>query len=586
MQAELSPQSGQLVGGKYRMIRALGHGAMGVVYEAQHMATGKRVAIKWLHPHVMESRSAVERLVREAQASARVRHTNVVDVYDVEREGDTLFLVMEYLEGEPLSSLLERGGVPRHEVIALIVQAMRGVAEAHRQGIVHRDIKPDNIFLAYESDQPLPVPKVLDFGISKLDVPSGGLSLTQTGSTLGTPLYMSFEQLSGQRDVDARSDIYAFGVILYEALTGTMPYVAENFAELAAKVVTTDPVPPHHIRPDISEALEQVVLWAMRKRREERPANLGMLIDALMPFTRPDAPAASAPLHATSMVPPRSVPSLASAPVAASGPALRLDPYAGWNDVLDRDQRSRREMEDRVTALVAGTMSSEFPRKKPSSRGGAWLGLGVLVVLAGGGLAVASTLRNDLAHGPDSVPPESEAAERAPEPAKVAEPSTAAQPAAVQNEPAAPAEAPPAVAEPDPAPEQKPIEPLDAAPTQVEQVEIPPAAPAHQPPAAGQHPARPAGGKGAAKGAAASKPPARGTVWQPSGESTSDGVYVPPSAPAPEAEAPPPPREVAPAQPEPSNLPSVDEFVPAEGRPSPSPGGDDYRAGRPSEEEF
>ncbi|HVZ35899.1 MAG TPA: serine/threonine-protein kinase, partial [Polyangiaceae bacterium] len=252
-QAELLPQPGQLVGGKYRMVRVLGRGAMGAVYEAHHAATGKRVAIKWLHPHVMQSRSAVERLVREAQAAARVRHSNVVDVYDVEREGSALFLVMEYLEGEPLSALITRGGVPLHELVGLLLQAMRGVGEAHRQGIVHRDIKPDNIFLAYEPDQPRPVAKVLDFGISKLEAPNDALSLTQTGSTLGTPLYMSYEQLSGVRDIDGRTDIYSFGVILYEVLTGRLPFEADNFADLAAKVITSEPVPPRQLRPDLPE---------------------------------------------------------------------------------------------------------------------------------------------------------------------------------------------------------------------------------------------------------------------------------------------------------------------------------------------
>ncbi|HEY6876878.1 MAG TPA: protein kinase, partial [Polyangiales bacterium] len=419
MQTELSPQPGQLVGGKYRMIRTLGRGAMGAVYEAEHTGTGKHVAIKWLHAHVMENRMAVERLMREAQASARVRHLNVVDVYDVEREGDALFLVMEYLEGEPLTNMLERGGEPFHVVLGLIAQAMRGVAEAHRQGIVHRDIKPDNIFLAYQRDRAQPIAKVLDFGISKLDTPSGGLSLTQTGSALGTPLYMSYEQLAGSRDVDARSDIYAFGVIMYEALTGMLPYQADNFAELAAKVITTEPPTPRQLRPEIPEALDQIITWAMRKRREERPPNMAALLEALHPFTLPppgQRMSDSLATRATSLPPPppsmsaspgqsgsraqpnatydsglrsgarapqSSTPPPVSAIPSAAPPSLRLPTeFNDWDQGLGA--RQRREMEDRVTALMAGTMS-EYSLPKRGSGAGLWLALGALLVAGAGG---------------------------------------------------------------------------------------------------------------------------------------------------------------------------------------------------------
>ncbi|MET0284321.1 MAG: serine/threonine-protein kinase, partial [Polyangiales bacterium] len=388
------------------MIRQLGQGAMGAVYEAEHVGTGKRVAIKWLHPHVMENRMAVERLMREAQASARVRHMNVVDVYDVEREGDALFLVMELLNGEPLTDMLERGGEPFHVVLSLISQAMRGVAEAHRQGIVHRDIKPDNIFLAYQTDRAQPIAKVLDFGISKLEAPSGGLSLTQTGSALGTPLYMSYEQLAGSRDVDARSDIYAFGVIMYEALTGTLPYSAENFAELAAKVITTDPPTPRQMRPEIPEALDQIINWAMRKRRDERPANLGVLLDALHPFTLPPEMSRlsdSLSTRATSLPPPP--PSMSSSPTSQSG--SRRQPYQGTYDSGMRsgarmpqssspppvgpmpsaappslrlptsyDDYPRNHRNDNRPALMAGTMAEYQLPKRSSS--GAWLVIGAL----------------------------------------------------------------------------------------------------------------------------------------------------------------------------------------------------------------
>jgi len=256
---------------------------MGVVLEAEHMVSGKRVAVKWMRPELASRPEAVERFLREARASARVRHPNVVDVYDVVHEGQAAFLVMELLEGEPLTAVLERGGMPAHELIALLLEAMRGVAAAHREGVIHRDIKPDNIFLARETDRSLRTPKVLDFGISKL---SGGegLALTQTGATLGTPLYMSFEQLCGVRDIDARTDVYAFGVILYEALTGRPPYEAETFPELIVKIANTQPKPPKALRSDIPRTLDRLIQAAMAKERDQRLPSLEVMIRDLEPF--------------------------------------------------------------------------------------------------------------------------------------------------------------------------------------------------------------------------------------------------------------------------------------------------------------
>jgi tRNA A-37 threonylcarbamoyl transferase component Bud32 len=284
----LTPDVGTTIGRRYRVIRRIGEGGMGVVVEAENVVTGKRVAIKWMHPHVAAQPEAAERFLREARASARVRHPNVVDVYDAVHEGDTCFLVMELLEGEPLSFLLERGGMPAHELIALLLDAMRGVVAAHKQGVIHRDIKPDNIFLANESDRAAKVPKVLDFGISKL-VGAEGMSLTRTGATIGTPMYMSYEQLCGVKDIDLRTDIYAFGVVLYEALTGRPPYQAANLPQLVAKMAHTHPAAPRAVRPDIPDALDRLIQRAMAKDRELRFSSLVELIEELQPFASPGA---------------------------------------------------------------------------------------------------------------------------------------------------------------------------------------------------------------------------------------------------------------------------------------------------------
>jgi eukaryotic-like serine/threonine-protein kinase len=258
---------------------------MGTVLEAEHVQTYKRVAVKWLKT---TDRDSQLRLVREAQAAARVRHPNVVDVYDVAQEGDTVFLILECLEGEPLSRLMERGGLPVHEWVALLLPAMRGVAAAHQQGVIHRDIKPDNIFLARVPDAPRPVPKLLDFGISKLEPREHEqLTITSVGTAIGTPMYMSYEQLSGIGDVDARTDVYAFGVVLYEALTGQPPFEAETLSELSIKVATTLPVAPRQLRAEIAEPLERVIMRAMARDRTQRIASMDALIAALEPFASP-----------------------------------------------------------------------------------------------------------------------------------------------------------------------------------------------------------------------------------------------------------------------------------------------------------
>jgi serine/threonine-protein kinase len=274
-----------LDGGKYRVVRLIAAGGMGEVYEAKHTVMDKRVAIKWIRPGLSTKARATERMMQEARAASRIHHPNVVDIYDVNREGDAVYLVMEYLEGETLSDLLARGRMPMHRLIALLVPAMRGVAAAHRHGVVHRDIKPDNIFLASVHDVRDPMPKVLDFGVSKLE-PRGGeqLTLTRSGGTVGTPLYMAYEQLLGSKQVDGRADVYAFGVILYEALTGRLPHVAESYPELIVKVTTASVVPSREHNAEIPAPLDRIISWALAREPEQRIPSMDALIRELEPF--------------------------------------------------------------------------------------------------------------------------------------------------------------------------------------------------------------------------------------------------------------------------------------------------------------
>ncbi|HKU38840.1 MAG TPA: serine/threonine-protein kinase, partial [Polyangiales bacterium] len=266
-------------------MRLLGEGSFGRVFEAKNQASGRQVAIKALHPQWTADREASGRLLQEAHASARVRHRNVIDVYDVDREDDVVFLVMEYLHGEPLTAALARGTLPMHGIVSLLVHAMRGIAALHRHGIVHRDIKPENIFLAREDDEPDFVPKILDFGISKLEVQGAAPRVsTSFGRIMGSPLYMSCEQIENSKLVDHRTDVYACGVVLYEALTGRAPFESESLTGLIGQVLYTNPPPPRQLRPDIPGPLDRAIQRAMAKHPNDRTQSIERLIRDCEPF--------------------------------------------------------------------------------------------------------------------------------------------------------------------------------------------------------------------------------------------------------------------------------------------------------------
>jgi serine/threonine protein kinase len=287
------PEPSHVIADKYVVERSLGQGGMGAVYLVSHRITGKKLALKCLLPQYLDLPELVERFLREAQAAGRIQHRHVVDVFDVGRDGSVLYLVMPYLEGQPLSSLLREKALTLDETLAILLRAMEGVAAAHAQGIVHRDLKPDNIFVCVGPSGRLDDPRVLDFGISKLDDEEKKGSLTKSGVLMGTPHYMSFEQLNSQRDIDARADVYAMGCILYEALAGELPYVADSAPALAIRMMSA---PPKHLsarRPDLPEALVNTVMKAIERERSERHPSLEALIDELRQFA-PDHVSAGA----------------------------------------------------------------------------------------------------------------------------------------------------------------------------------------------------------------------------------------------------------------------------------------------------
>ncbi|MGH7283466.1 MAG: serine/threonine-protein kinase, partial [Polyangiaceae bacterium] len=235
---------GTLIDGKYRIERELGAGGMGFVVLAFHMGLEERVAVKMLLPDALADLEAVSRFSREAKAAARIKSEHVARVLDVSTLDDgTPYIVMEYLEGSDLEQVIEaKGPLPVEDAVDYLLQACEALVEAHARGVVHRDLKPGNLHLSNRADGS-PLVKVLDFGISKIATRENDGKVTTTSALLGSPLYMSPEQMKATRDVDGRSDIWAIGVVLYELLTGQSPFAAPSMPQVCARVLDTDPDP-------------------------------------------------------------------------------------------------------------------------------------------------------------------------------------------------------------------------------------------------------------------------------------------------------------------------------------------------------
>ncbi|NLE85908.1 MAG: protein kinase [Myxococcales bacterium] len=276
-------QPGDLLAGKYRIERVLGRGGMGVVVSAVHEALDERVALKFLLPEALANQEAVQRFLREARAAVKIRSEHVARVTDVGTlESGAPYMVMEYLDGVDLARYLEsRGPLPVPEAVEYMLQACEALAEAHALGIVHRDLKPANLFRIERVDG-TPSIKLLDFGISK--VIAHQVALTQTSSMLGSPLYMAPEQMTSSKHVDARADVWALGIILFELVTGEPPFQGETLPEVCAQILTTEPRPIRALRGDVPPELESVVARCLHKEREQRYGSVAELAVALGPF--------------------------------------------------------------------------------------------------------------------------------------------------------------------------------------------------------------------------------------------------------------------------------------------------------------
>jgi serine/threonine-protein kinase len=272
---------GQVLDGRYRVERLLGEGGMGAVYEGRHALVGKRVALKLLHAEYATSEEVLKRFYREAQAAAAIGHKNIIDIFDVGvTPNNEPYIAMEYLEGEDLEGLLEREGkISLEAACGILEPALLALEAAHSKGIVHRDLKPANIFLV-RGEGGSPVVKLIDFGISKV-TGTGSTKLTQTGTLLGTPAYMSPEQARGDADLDHRADIYAMGVILYRMLTGELPFKGEHYNELLINVLTGAPRPPRELEPSLPAEVEALVLRELSKNPASRSQSARELLGEL-----------------------------------------------------------------------------------------------------------------------------------------------------------------------------------------------------------------------------------------------------------------------------------------------------------------
>lgn len=434
---ELAP--GKLVAQRYQLEKLLGEGGMGAVWSAVHVVTKKRIALKFLKANAAASPSHVRRFLREARAASAVRHPNVVEIHDiVELENGSPVMVMDFLVGESLAALLERRkAVPLAELAGLLLPVISAVGTAHSMGIVHRDIKPDNIFLEQSLHGGL-IPRILDFGIAKLSATDGAAAetatLTRTGSVMGTPYYMAPEQVFGERDIDQRADVWAFGVILYEALTGRRPIEGDNFGQLFKMIATGDVVPIAHVAPQLPSDVGQLVDRMLSKERLKRPQDLREVFDALSRHALVSASAFAAPRLELEAL--REQTAAAYAPTQTPAPGLTPLQFGDGRGSTELLEKAR---DAAPTSDAFSRSSAQLPTRRslPFWIGGA--ALATLLALGGWQITqnrgAAPLAESSRAPTPPSAPSSAANVETAPRP-------TVQTPIAPPSSSSAPAEAP------------------------------------------------------------------------------------------------------------------------------------------------
>jgi serine/threonine-protein kinase len=476
------PVVGSILGGKYLVEGILGQGGMGVVVAARHIELDQKVAIKCLLAHAQAVPEIVERFTREARAAAKIHGEHVARVIDVGRfEDGTPFMVMEHLKGRDLADeLASKGALPVVDAVRYILETCEALVQAHALRIVHRDLKPANLFLAEQAGHRAIV-KVLDFGISKVIDPSGG-ALTKTASIMGTPYYMSPEQLLSSKSVDERSDIWALGIILYELLIGRPPFVAETAPEIVAQVLQNQPEPITSFRQDVPQGILDAVARCMKSKVNERFANVADLAQALVPFAAPEdrgsalaiarvlgveaGPASVASAHVAMHAPTISASMPGGAP-ATAGTAHNLALSASQTETAARKPFGAiAAAAGGVAALAAIAITGVVVLRRPPSSGAAAVGTPSIENVAAAAASAAPPLPAAVGLAPvEKIAPAPAAASAAEPAAAVPTPSAPAHAAAVKHvapaaaaaaavapaHPAAAPAAPPAAAAPAPA---------------------------------------------------------------------------------------------------------------------------------------
>jgi serine/threonine-protein kinase len=417
--------AGTLLAGKFRVVRCLGAGGMGSVYEIEHELTKHRRALKMLHAAMAQVPGVVERFLREASAAGRVGNPHIVETFDAGTlEGGEPYIVMEMLKGCPLTDKIGQGPMSVPDVVDLIGQACDGVQAAHDAGIVHRDLKPDNLFVAEQDGRPFV--KILDFGISKFDPgKTGGMALTQEGAALGTPYYMSPEQIRGEMSLDARADVYALGVILYECFAAQRPFDADSLTHLAVLIHTGQAKPLLEHRADLPPGIADVVARAMATDRNNRIQSAQDLKNELAKF-------GAIAFRSTQAAMPPAQPVLPTPPMSSVGTPGLATSAAGVSVAQARSQVTQATQKSQKNVVFAGFAAL------------AVVGVVGAVLVRGGGQ-------------PPSEPSTSVTATKVVEPPRAASPAPPPQPAPEPVATAAPSVPTPVVAPSAIAPPRSPV---------------------------------------------------------------------------------------------------------------------------------
>ena len=420
---------GEVIEDKYVLLKPLAKGGMGSVWVAQNKLTERKVAIKFMLPELSSSPDTIQRFFREAKASARIDHPSIVDVLDLGTLPDGApFLVMEYLEGRSLEKIIDTAPLSTLQATAIMLDVARALAAAHGAGIVHRDLKPANVFVARRGD--LIVPKILDFGISKIMTTIGDMRMTRTGAVLGSPAYMSPEQARGRSDIDGRADIWAVGVMLYEAISGKLPFLGENYNQVMMAITLEQPIPLGEAVPGVDKDYLAIVDVCLQKEREQRPPTMESLSTLLDVYVAARAANGIPPLDLGEAGAPRSA-RLGASYKLVSQVVPRIDSRPPPTPELGSTQRA-----DPIQMTVNAVTVVDPPRSGPAASGRRPRGPLVALLAILGAVALGA-LGWMFVHRPDSKP------ERAPMPASSI---AAASGPPAEGSKASPVEVPPAVA--------------------------------------------------------------------------------------------------------------------------------------------